>query len=549
MSEFSNINGYYVKDKKAIRTYDSVSLMKLDTKLNEGQHVKTRGYTSINDGGASEYIIVDDNTLIEDNGYIHTLSNGLKAVLIIKDCVNVKQFGYTTNDYIDLQAIYDVAINFNKPICIDDTYKLNSNVIINDYIEIFGGKLVVDSFESTNNDTFDVFRCNSSCYIHDIEIVSTNDQIPSINRHAGSEVGYASNVKVAEVRSSNCTFERIKGDYIGGIHIYSGDSTNILTNIKVDKCYFNHCEIGMYCENGEFNCTNSTFNQSTDVQSIYYHPFYLAQCRNTNIDNLEIGVNALVYPEQDLTSYKLADIIHLYNSRDNYENDSYNVNISNINIRGDGFKKFAQARFIHDINFSNINGTLQEMLIELGNRFKRVNFNNCNISIVNTSGSARTINNTNSYTLDSSDSLEVNNTTFNYINGASQYFSSCNITFNNCKILSSSNVTLPINNQIAGYLKFNNCYIKLNTLTNLYLGVGQVIYNNCYFDNTGVNNYINSSVNNTLNVKVINCYFAQLKRMFEPEKINTNVCFNVYGYNVDHTEYKNITNFEPYENE
>lgn len=452
---------------------------------------------------------------------------------------------YEENSYIDLPTLYNIAQQQNKSIYIDGTYKVKDNkMIINDYIEVFGGKLIVDSFESTNNDTFDVFYCYAPCYIHDIEITSIADRIPSINRHAGVEYGYASNVKVAEVRSSNCTFERIKGDFISGIGIYH--ATDILTNIKIDKCYFNHCELGMFCERGEFNCTNSTFIQSTDVQSIYYHPFYLAFARNSNIDNIEIGNNALVHPNANLTSYILPDIIHLYNARYNYENDSYNVNISNINVRGSGFYKFSQLRFAHDINFTNINASLQKFLIELGTRYKNIKFNNCNINTINPDNGARTVFIGASATLTNDDNIELNNCTFTYENNGSQYFMACNLTLNNCKILSpNSNVTLPVNNDLTGYLKFNNCYIKLSRLMNLYIGSGLIEYNNCYFDNSDVNNYINSGIDAVLNVKVINCYIKTLKNMFETEKINSNTCFNVYGKNPDTGIYTSITNFTP----
>ena len=59
--EFSTLNGYKVKDKKAIRYYDTVADMKADTTLKTGMHVKTKGYYSANDGGHGEYIIVNDN--------------------------------------------------------------------------------------------------------------------------------------------------------------------------------------------------------------------------------------------------------------------------------------------------------------------------------------------------------------------------------------------------------------------------------------------------------------------------------------------------------
>ena len=81
--EFSTLNGYKVKDKKAIRFYDSVASMKADTTLKDGMHVKTKGYYSVSDGGHGEYVIVDDDTLVDDGGSIHVLTNGLRAKLLI----------------------------------------------------------------------------------------------------------------------------------------------------------------------------------------------------------------------------------------------------------------------------------------------------------------------------------------------------------------------------------------------------------------------------------------------------------------------------------
>ena len=43
MSDIVTLNGYKIKDEKAVRSYETVALMKADTKLKEGQHIKTRG--------------------------------------------------------------------------------------------------------------------------------------------------------------------------------------------------------------------------------------------------------------------------------------------------------------------------------------------------------------------------------------------------------------------------------------------------------------------------------------------------------------------------
>lgn len=110
MSDIVTLNGYKIKDEKAVRSYETVALMKADTKLKEGYHVKTKGYYEANDGGHGEYIIVDDETLVDDGGSIHVLTNGLRAKLIIDDVINVKQFGaYGDGIHDDTQAIQNAG--------------------------------------------------------------------------------------------------------------------------------------------------------------------------------------------------------------------------------------------------------------------------------------------------------------------------------------------------------------------------------------------------------------------------------------------------------
>lgn len=115
MSDIVTLNGYKIKDEKAIRSYDTVASMKADTKLKEGYHVKTEGYYEANDGGHGEYIIVDDDTLVDDGGLIHVLTNGLRAELIINDKINIKQLGAKGN------GIEDDSNVFNKIKSIDYT--------------------------------------------------------------------------------------------------------------------------------------------------------------------------------------------------------------------------------------------------------------------------------------------------------------------------------------------------------------------------------------------------------------------------------------------
>lgn len=106
---FTSLNGYEVKDKYALHTYDSVANMKADTKLKEGMHVKTKGYYSANDGGESEYIITSDNN---NSIFKIELNNNLYAELLNKEIVKIDSLG--ANNLEDcsnlLQALFDYPV-------------------------------------------------------------------------------------------------------------------------------------------------------------------------------------------------------------------------------------------------------------------------------------------------------------------------------------------------------------------------------------------------------------------------------------------------------
>lgn len=136
MSDIVTLNGYKIKDEKAVRSYETVALMKADTKLKEGYHVKTKGYYEANDDGHSEYIIVNDDTLVDDGGSIHVLNNGLRAKLLISGVINVKQFGaYGDGVHDDTNAIIK-ALSMTSPI-----YVPKGTYIISQPLTI-GGKIL-----------------------------------------------------------------------------------------------------------------------------------------------------------------------------------------------------------------------------------------------------------------------------------------------------------------------------------------------------------------------------------------------------------------------
>jgi hypothetical protein len=110
MAEISTLNGYKIKDKKAVRYYDTVSLMKTDPTLKDGMSVITKGYYRANDGGGAEYkvreITQDD---IVNEGYLIALNNDqLVAELIIKNDVNIMTFYGLTKEITENNVNYRI---------------------------------------------------------------------------------------------------------------------------------------------------------------------------------------------------------------------------------------------------------------------------------------------------------------------------------------------------------------------------------------------------------------------------------------------------------
>ena len=177
MSDIVTLNGYKIKDEKAVRSYDTIALMKADTKLKEGYHVKTKGYYEANDGGSAEYVIVDDETLVDDGGSIHVLTNGLRAKLIINDNINAKQLGAYGDDIhddliplqnlinlINLSSKYDINIPrgtylISDTLIISDISNININAI-NSIIHYTGNNYAI-KITKAQNSSFNFGEINS----------------------------------------------------------------------------------------------------------------------------------------------------------------------------------------------------------------------------------------------------------------------------------------------------------------------------------------------------------------------------------------------------
>ena len=114
-----------------IRTFNSVEEMKASNTLKAGALAKTQGFYAAGDGGGADYLVTDDIGEDEiDEASVIALQNNLYAKLIIKDFINVKQWGaYGDGVHDDTKALQkaidyrEVKLKYfpNGVYCVSDT--------------------------------------------------------------------------------------------------------------------------------------------------------------------------------------------------------------------------------------------------------------------------------------------------------------------------------------------------------------------------------------------------------------------------------------------
>lgn len=291
---FSELNGYLVKDSRAIHTYDSIASMKADTKLKEGYHVKTKGYYESNDGGFGEYVIVDDNTLIDDGGSIHVLENGLRAVLIIENQeMNIKQFGVKGDGVTDETSILQNCINkYEKVFIPNGNYVVSDTIVIPKNHKIIGesmdntiiyascsGKYVFQYMQSYDYQSFNALIDNLTI----TKPQSLEDRPKGIDFTNGSMK--LTNLKLIQISNpihagtqykDNIYLENITATYSPG---YSASDYFFDINCNCDNLYMNQIRAGFSLE-----------DFTDDIQ----HSMRIRNCTGGVLNNLTLGNNLVI---------------------------------------------------------------------------------------------------------------------------------------------------------------------------------------------------------------------------------------------------------------
>ena len=302
-----------------IRTFPNVESMKQANNLKTGGLIKTQGFYQLNDGGGADYVIVDDIGEDEvDEASIIALQKGLYAKLLIKDFINVKQWGaYGDNTHDDTQVIqkayyYSRNNNINKNIYVPTgTYKLTDSIVLLDYYSYgnYAPKLIGDGRERT---IFDVSSMNSSKNVFTIKGASgvfTNVGGSGFSIIAQDDEGTNQNNPTAlylegtcfthwdDIRIRNCG----NGIYLSNNREGAFTEINRFTNIELQNCY-NNVKIEQGIGNNSFHgnvfevWTNSRAGQTSFnfVSGIVYNcRFILNMWADTEATFFDINSDSL----------------------------------------------------------------------------------------------------------------------------------------------------------------------------------------------------------------------------------------------------------------
>ena len=245
MSEISKLNGYDIKDKKAVRTYDTVALMKADETIKEGQHIKTRGYFNINDGGNGDYYITSTENVSDHQ---EELSNGLYATLIVGEKINILSLGAKNDGSEDTSNIISSALNKVKTVYFPrGIYKVDNTIALSNGCNLIGEGMNLSMLITDKDKPIIDITSKYFCTIKNLHFRGNNDWD---NQETPFD-SLASQNLIEVIGSNDCYFENIYVDnaQANGVLIDQSVSQTAI-QINFENIYIkNNSKNGIYIGN------------------------------------------------------------------------------------------------------------------------------------------------------------------------------------------------------------------------------------------------------------------------------------------------------------
>lgn len=456
--------------KQKVFHFENVETMKNCLTLIQGNVVQTLGYYDKNDGGEGLYEIVNDSSLEDDGGSVHSLSNGLKAKLIIeKDTVNIKQFGAKANlDTFDNANAFINSSKVAKNVLVPSgNYYVGENITLeSDTTLEFMENAIATKIptEESLYRMFDMFRVENVT-IKNAKIVG------DMSNHLGTSGEYGYPIYIAEsenVSILNCDISEAWGD---GIYIglrYMSNPQKTTKNITVDNCYLHN--------NSRNGLTIGTGNNITIKNT---------KITDTNRTSPQAGIDIEI--END-------EAENLYLSNILLENLILENNYLGINLN---LNRLSNTANVNNISYRNImlNNCDYAITYYGGNPTGKWNINNISVDKFNTpfyfvkkgENLETNISNINIYNKNSQLSDEHFNSVFTFTGAEDYSFGNININnvlINNYKYLKrfmsglrqTSGTTTTINNITIQNVKANNLYNYL-----LFTNISNINIDNCNF--------------------------------------------------------------------
>lgn len=230
-----NYNGQVEEYRKSVAnlTLKNVEELK-ESNANSEEKISTSGYYKENDGGGSDYIIVN----VKPNGYYIELNNGNFAVPIIGSVPNFKVFGGSEENTAEKNAnILQSMLNWYNNIFIPyGKYNFDSVNIEKDNVSI-----------KSDNATINI-KTKGFIFTKSVSLFNLNN----ITIEGGDNALYAlGEFYVERSTIENCTFLKQKN-----YSIYFNEASLIITNIT--NTIFRECYGGIYLNSNANNLNNIT---------------------------------------------------------------------------------------------------------------------------------------------------------------------------------------------------------------------------------------------------------------------------------------------------